>query len=85
MFTIKGCSLIRGVHYERFHCIAYYNICVGVGQTGNRETTEDRRRVPGKTGTGSAGRGVRITFLHIIILFFNNNHNNNNSNCADSR
>ena len=21
MFTIKGCSLIRGVHYERFHCI----------------------------------------------------------------
>ena len=20
MFTIKGCSLIRGVHYERFHC-----------------------------------------------------------------
>ena len=22
VFTIKGCSLIRGVHYERFHCIA---------------------------------------------------------------
>ena len=22
MFTIKGCSLIRGVHYERFHCSA---------------------------------------------------------------
>ena len=22
MFTIKGCSLIRGVHYERFHCIS---------------------------------------------------------------
>ena len=21
VFTIKGCSLIRGVHYERFHCI----------------------------------------------------------------
>ena len=20
MFTMKGCSLIRGVHYERFHC-----------------------------------------------------------------
>ena len=20
VFTIKGCSLIRGVHYERFHC-----------------------------------------------------------------
>ena len=20
MFTIKRCSLIRGVHYERFHC-----------------------------------------------------------------
>ena len=23
MFTIKGCSLIRGVHYERFHCISF--------------------------------------------------------------
>ena len=23
MFTIKGCSLIRGVHYERFHCTAF--------------------------------------------------------------
>ena len=23
MFTIKGCSLIRGVHYERFHCSLY--------------------------------------------------------------
>ena len=23
MFTIKGCSLIRGVHYERFHCICF--------------------------------------------------------------
>ena len=21
MFTMKRCSLIRGVHYERFHCI----------------------------------------------------------------
>ena len=20
VYTIKGCSLIRGVHYERFHC-----------------------------------------------------------------
>ena len=20
IFTMKGCSLIRGVHYERFHC-----------------------------------------------------------------
>ena len=20
MFTVKRCSLIRGVHYERFHC-----------------------------------------------------------------
>ena len=26
MFTIKGCSLIRGVHYERFHCITYIPI-----------------------------------------------------------
>ena len=30
MFTIKGCSLIRGVHYERFHCstkIVHYKFC----------------------------------------------------------
>ena len=29
VFTIKGCSLIRGVHYERFHCtcIATDNAC----------------------------------------------------------
>ena len=25
VFTIKGCSLIRGVHYERFHCSFIYN------------------------------------------------------------
>ena len=25
MFTIKGCSLIRGVHYERFHCTVCMN------------------------------------------------------------
>ena len=25
MFTIKGCSLIRGVHYERFRCILYWS------------------------------------------------------------
>ena len=23
VFTIKRCSLIRGVHYERFHCILF--------------------------------------------------------------
>ena len=23
MFTIEGCSLIRGVHYERFHCTMF--------------------------------------------------------------
>ena len=27
MFTIKGCSLIRGVHYERFHCNVMYSVC----------------------------------------------------------
>ena len=26
MFTIKGCSLIRGVHYERFHCTPNLNV-----------------------------------------------------------
>ena len=26
MFTIKRCSLIRGVHYERFHCIELLEI-----------------------------------------------------------
>ena len=25
MFTMKRCSLIRGVHYERFHC-RYKNV-----------------------------------------------------------
>ena len=24
VFTMKGCSLIRGVHYERFHCTSNY-------------------------------------------------------------
>ena len=25
MFTTKGCSLIRGVHYERFHCSLHFS------------------------------------------------------------
>ena len=25
VFTMKGCSLIRGVHYERFHCIRIFH------------------------------------------------------------
>ena len=29
VFTIKRCSLIRGVHYERFHCIAC-NCCLSL-------------------------------------------------------
>ena len=33
MFTIKGCSLIRGVHYERFHC---------TGETGTIFTVNDK-------------------------------------------
>ena len=26
VFTIKRCSLVRGVHYERFHCIDFRSI-----------------------------------------------------------
>ena len=26
VFTIKRCSLIRGVHYERFHCIWFLEV-----------------------------------------------------------
>ena len=44
MFTMKGCSLIRGVHYERFHCtafllylIAHYVIEPGAMQTSVAE------------------------------------------------
>ena len=36
VFTIKECSLIRGVHYERFHCIIIIFDTV-LRQKGNRE------------------------------------------------
>ena len=33
MFTMKRCSLIRGVHYERFHCsfMVVVGCCFSVG------------------------------------------------------
>ena len=36
MFTVNRCSLIRGVHYERFHCNLQFNAIIrGPGQLGS--------------------------------------------------
>ena len=47
MFTIKGCSLIRGVHYERFHCSRFFDELVKL------KSFQKTRNLPENSGTVS--------------------------------
>ena len=47
MFTMKGCSLIRGVHYERFHCNYFTNIGQQCASTIGQATTRSSNYLKG--------------------------------------
>ena len=47
MFTIKGCSLIGGVHYEKFHCkLHFLSICIIKNEFKKQTISDDRQTIP---------------------------------------
>ena len=63
MFTIKRCSLIRGVHYERFHCIDRTDLFVSLSCYTNE------KKAP---GCDIYGTSLNITSLRgcALIRYF---------------
>ena len=58
MFNMKGCSLIRGIHYDRFHCISWGTFWFQNGEYERVKETLVTNTVHGHQAKDVCGSGL---------------------------